>query len=727
MFLHFGLRELSDHWVPGSGATGAEKCVRTFWVAIRITFLHWVKVILHSRCVLHTFALARRSSRRARTRRMFTAWRGMSLHAPPKEMVLSSSLLLEGNSAQGYDAWEDESSETDIDEDNDGDKGCDTQDPQHDSSDSGAEDKEDPHDKSDEREPSSPRPVVISGIDKMPSFPNLDGGRKSFDASVDAPVREVLYFSAQPSLQVTQEISNTPTVRFRALPKLAFPSPSRLSIPRYVTWLSEDDRLSIARKKFVERGAVRACAGLFYLWAAAAAAQVANASLLDAKLAVARMLLLGSSLGTAEDICAGASGLKDRISARCIASHFNDWAEEVAKQRSMRRKCSTILDRESKMWTRLVFMEWLMQAKLTKTMKNKSMWLTNKDAKMHKTQSFERWREASDHVKTMRLKCRNFVTRDGKVCLRQGFARWLLQTQCTKTMKGKVAAVLSHCMQHVRGLVFHCWFEYHLRLRHLCEGAFLATAKGQRHRVQSIFSSWHGLVSFRKVALRRVQMAFSRQVSSLLAHVMREWQRHRDRRLDLDGMRKLLTDRWQRRRLTDVVSIWYELMGVRCREQARCKVVVDRRFRRCFFLVWRGFQGAAEVRDCCTALAGSRLRRFARCLCLKRSLFSWHRHMQNGGEARFHVRLAHYRRARAIFQDLRHALVRKNLLCFLSSHMGRLTCRRALSRSLSHWRRLVSARPQGPYMVRDHISEVYLSLSPFPTRSYTNSPSIPRI
>ncbi|MFN9900952.1 MAG: hypothetical protein ACK55Z_19660, partial [bacterium] len=98
---------------------------------------------------------------------------------PQKEMKSSSSRLLDGDAKQGYKVWNNDSSETDIDEDDD-DNSHHGQNPSGDSGDSDGDDDFDDKAstqassvRSDSAQPSS-RPVYISERAKAPSFRDAD-------------------------------------------------------------------------------------------------------------------------------------------------------------------------------------------------------------------------------------------------------------------------------------------------------------------------------------------------------------------------------------------------------------------------------------------------------------------------------------------------------------------------------------------------------------------------
>ena len=604
---------------------GAEKCVKTMWASMRVVWVHWIKVILARRCLVHTYSLARWGSVSRRTRRCFVLWHRSITTRPPKELQLSSSRLLEGDSAQGYDVWQDESSETDIDEDDGGETGRHVNPRDDDSSDQDHQKKQH-NDSQEASEPTSPqpKPVIISGIDKMPSFPGVDAGYSRSHSRVNVPVREVIFFEGQSSQDKPASAFEAPKVRFRTLPRLPSPKDSSLAIPRFATWLSQEQRLSAVQATFAKRSNARAISTVFWVWASLVAAHLAAHCAFESKLFLSRQRIFG---GYVEDMRAAAPGLQHKILTRCKAEIFEFWSCQVT-----------------------------------------------------------------------------FAT----------------------TARIKIKRALERCTQHLLKLATRIWIRHYLRMHVLRTSVCRTENKCRRHQLERALDAWICRVDSCTTSLREAAKAWTRRGLCLVSMALRAWKLLRQIQHVLDNARMLHSQRVQQRLLLDAVLRWQEWLESRKVLMDCCQAIIKRRYRACFFLVWRSFQGVDEVAGHYKTVAVSRIVRFARSLRMKRSLSSWHRHVQNGGEARHSVQLAHYRRARAMFQDIRHFMVRNSLLAFLSQHLARISRRRSLSRAMCQWRTQLELRQQGPYLVKERISEVYLSLSPFP-RTYRDSPSMPRI
>jgi hypothetical protein len=107
---------------------------------------------------------------------------------------------------------------------------------------------------------------------------------------------------------------------------------------------------------------------------------------------------------------------------------------------------------------------------------------------------------------------------------------------------------------------------------------------------------------------------------------------------------------------------------------------------------------------------------------MQRSLFSWHRLVMNGGEVRHAVKLAHFRRARKCFQDFRSFMAARALRTRLGKFLAFCCYRRRTWRAVEAWKEVLDTRgvpapyvkEPAPYVVKERISDVYLSLSPYP-------------
>ena len=173
------------------------------------------------------------------------------------------------------------------------------------------------------------------------------------------------------------------------------------------------------------------------------------------------------------------------------------------------------------------------------------------------------------------------------------------------------------------------------------------------------------------------------------------------------------------------------------KNRSQCIGVVDRKFMRCFFLVWREFMSVSEIKAYIAGVAKMRLARFARCFLIRHALFSWHRLVKNCGQARHELMLAQYRRIRTLFQDFRHFLAKRALRTRLGGYL--VTCHRArrIRRAWQVWTdgfiqdRFVdnsrpytygmAKEPMGVFDEKTKLSEAYLALSPFP-RTYARGP-----
>ena len=741
----------------------AEKCVKNLWVGIRIVWIHWIKVILAERRLLHTRKITRRRRVYACVRRHFACWRTIMFSKifrgqlqPQKEMKSSSSRLLDGDAKQGYKVWNNDSSETDIDEDDD-DNSYHGQNPSGDSGDSDGDDDFDDKAstqassvRSDSAQPSS-RPVYISERAKAPSFRDADrthsthvvnerlwlvaGSDRSPEpalALVPHVVNERLWRvagsdrSPEPALALVPMtkpnvvIGASPSsVRFRRSP-----SPDRVPLSQHAigwqTWVPPHERLTLIAATYSRRHEVRAVYSIFALWAADTQLALATTHRLSCILSLARQRILGG--GSMEAACAAAPMLQVKNRARCVSLHFELWVDVVERQKWLQRHFSTLLSKSGRRCLGTCFIAWQRLQEGEKAKKRKALLILFHYNETALRRSFSTWKSWNRARIGLRFTIAKVAERMQLCRMRLCFEYWGEDAADKRTARRKSAAIMLDTELHIVAAHFLAWsHEAHVVA---CAGR-KAQRKSARHismHMRKILTRWYELVSKNRASRRRILRLMSRNNHYKFLLTWGAWRNEVQRAIELDNTGQRVRRRSGRRMLSNSFCKWLVMADDERRKKSRFSTAVSRKFKRCFFLVWRHFMGVTEVKGYSVAVAESRLHRFSRCLLMQRSLFSWHRLVMNGGEVRHAVKLAHFRRARKCFQDFRSFMAARALRTRLGKFLAFCCYRRRTWRAVEAWKEVLDTRgvpapyvkEPAPYVVKERISDVYLSLSPYP-------------
>jgi hypothetical protein len=718
----------------------AEKCVKNLWVGIRIVWIHWIKVILAERRLLHTRKITRRRRVYACVRRHFACWRTTMFRKkirgqvqPKKEIKSSTSRLLEGDAKQGYKVWDNDSSETDIDEDDD-DNSHHGQNPSGDSGDSDGDDDFDDKAstqassvRSDSAQPSS-RPVYISERAKAPSF--RDANRTHSPHVVNERLWRIAGSERSPEPALALVPMAKPTVVISASPSSVrfrkSPSPDRVPLSQHAigwqTWVPPHERLTLIAATYSRRHEVRAVYSFFALWAADTQLSLATTHRLSCILSLARQRILGG--GSIEAACAAAPMLQVKRRARCVALHFELWVDVAERQKRLQRHSSTWFAKSGgRRRLGTYFVAWQRLQEGEKAKKRKALLIVlhcNEAALRLSFSTWISWNTARSSLSRTSAKVaeRMLLSR-----MRLCFERWGEDAADKRTARRKFTAIMLDTELKFVSAHFLAWsHEAHVVA---CAGR-KSQRKNARHistHMRKMLTRWYELVSKKKASRRRLLRLISKNNHHKFLLTWGAWRDEVRRAMELDDTGQCVRRRSTSRMLANSFCKWLVMADDERRKKSRFSTAVNRKFQRCFFLVWRHFMGVTEVKGYSVAVAASRLHRFFRCLLMQRSLFSWHRLVMNGGEVRHAVKLAHFRRARKCFQDFRSFMAARALRTRLGKFLAFCCYRRRTWRAVEAWKEALDTRgvpapyvvkEPAPFVVKERISDVYLSLSPYP-------------
>ena len=708
----------------------AEKCVKLLWVGIRIVWIHWIKVILAERRLLHNRNIARRRSVRAFVRRHFASWRTTMFrkffsgqYQPQKEIESSSSRLLEGDAQQGYKVWDNDSSETDIDEDNDDDHSHHGQNPSGDSS--GSDGDDDFDDKASQASSVPPqsaeassKPVYISESAKIKSFRNGDGaysphvaseGTWRVAGSEKSPKTAMLVPVSSPAVMIS---ASPNSIRFRTSP-----SPDHVPLSQHAigwqTWVPQHERSALVSATISRRHNVRALYSIFALWAADTQLALATTHRLSCILSIAQQRILGG--GSTEAVCAAAPMLQMKNRARCMTHHWGLWVGVVERRKRLQRFLSMLHSKSAGRRLDTYFMAWQRLQDGEKAKKRKAgsiLFHCNETALRLSLLAWRSWNRARRDLLRISAK----VSQRMQHCrMRLCFRLWRVDSADKGTVRRKFSSIMLTAAHHVAATHFVAW-------RHVAHDVACAGRKAQGKNARNtakhmhkVLTAWYELVSQCKASRRRALRLISGHDYHTLALVCGAWRDQVCRAISLDHTGERVRRRSGRRILMNSFCQWLTLSDDARVKHSRFSTAVDRKFQRCFFLVWRYFMGVTEIKGYSVAVAESRLCRFSRRLFMQRSLFSWHRLVMNGGEARHAVKLARFRRVRRFFQDFRSFMAARALRTRLGRFLAVCLHRRRAGRAVEAWKEALDTRGvPAPYVVRERISDIYLSLSPYP-------------
>jgi len=772
----------------------AEMCVKYLWVSLRIVCLHWIKVIQSQRRLVHTSAIARRASVRTFARRHFTGWRGilwarlmLRSGAAPKEME-ASSRMLQGDAERGYQVWNQDSSETDIDADsheendhdddnddynNDG-RNAKTERGESRKDSSGGDDNDNHHFdevssivssvKSNSHNHAPTTPVYISEKAQMPTFEKFHVGyQPSF---LNDELREVAAVATPneatpfPGANVARMVSASPgSIHFReGLSSTCVPLSHITYVPlshityvplshiTYVplsqrtigwqTWVPENERLAHIAATFARRQALRAMCSVFALWAAVTQVGIASTHQLSCILSISQQRILGGHASPGE-ICAAAPMLRSKIVARSLVLLFDLWAGVLAFRKMLRNRMRPFSGKQCCLNVSRYFFAWLTLTNKDqhKAAKRKVALLLGYSHEHMLLLVFSGWKLRTRHRVLLLHRESTVKERLHRDHLGHHFLRWVEASGSKESVQNKHSVQHKDSVQHKHlaiawsssrnALVLHfiAWMDKVQHTVTVNSKVQRKQRRSQSQRKQQVLVTWYEVTTNHKASRRKAMSIFTRKYLYVLVIFWGAWLDQSSRAVELDSMGLHVLKRSVHRLRSDAFSSWMTVTQDAAAKRKRLATTVDRKFQRCFFLVWRHYMGVTEVLGYSMAVATMRLQRFIRCFCMRRALFKWHRHVNNGHQVLHALRLACFRRVRKLFQDFRYFMASRALRTRLGNYITSCRFIRCKRNCFVLWKGGTDDRLRGAYLVQDRLSEVYLSLSPFPKTFAPSRPS----
>jgi len=675
--------------------------------------------------------------------------------AAPKEME-ASSRMLQGDAKQGYQVWNQDSSETDIDadshEENDHDDDIDdyndngryskTERGESRKDSSGGDDNDNHHFdevssivssvKSSSHNHAPTTPLYISEKAQMPTFEKFHVGYQPSslndelgDVAVVATPNEATPF---PGANVARMVSASPgSIHFREGATCTYVPLSQCAIG-WQTWVPENERLAHIAATFARRQALRAMCSVFAFWAAETQVGIASTHQLSCILSISQQRILGGHASPGE-ICAAAPMLRSKIVARSLVSLFDFWAGVLEFRKMLRNRMRLFSGKQCCIKVRRYFFAWLTNKDQHKAAKRKVALLLGYSHEHTLLLVFSGWKQRTRHRVLLLHRESTVNERLHRDHLGHHFGRWVEASgskdsvQNKDSVQHKHSAIAWSSSRNALVLHFIAWMDKVQHTVTVHSKVQRKQRRSQSQRKQHVLMTWYEVTINHKASRRKAMSIFTRKYLRVLVIFWGAWLDQSSRAVELDSMGLHVLKRSGHRLRSDAFSSWMTVTQDAAAKRKRLATTVDRKFHRCFFLVWRHYMGVTEVLGYIMAVATMRLQRFIRCFCMRRALFKWHRHVNNGHQVLHALRLACFRRVRKLFQDFRYFMASRALRTRLGNYITSCRLIRCKRNCFLLWKGGIDDRLRGAYLVQDRLSEVYLSLSPFPKTFAPSRPS----